>query len=136
MTIPQRLGRPQAAGVDAGNAAILRAAADVGALVLDLRGFGARNLVMADLVHPTAFGQVAIAERALAVLEADGMDVRVRPSSLITPGERTPVRSLQGDWTYVYRTLKELSRARSRARDAADRVRRAARGASGRTGSR
>ena len=41
--------------------------------MLDLRGFGARNLVMADHVHPTAFGQVAIAERALDVLAADGL---------------------------------------------------------------
>ena len=54
-------------------------------VVLDLRGFGARNLVMTDHVHPTAFGQVWIAERAL---EALGMDVRVRPSTLIHPGER------------------------------------------------
>ena len=77
------------------------------ALVLDLRGFGARNLVMTDHVHPTAFGQVWIAERALDVLAADGMDVRVRPSTLIAPGERTRLRSLQGDWTYVYRALKE-----------------------------
>lgn len=124
VTIPRRLGRPQAGGVDAGNAAILRVAADVGALVLDLREFGARNLVMADLVHPTAFGQVWIAERALDVLAADGMDVRVRPSTLIQPGGRTRARALQGDWTYVYRTLKELRRAAS-----ADRARRAARGA-------
>ena len=71
--------------------------------MLDLRGFGARNLVMADHVHPTAFGQVWIAERALEVLAADGMDVRVRPSTLIAPGGRTRVRALQGDWTYVYR---------------------------------
>ena len=47
--------------------------------VLDLRDFGARNLVMVDAVHPTAFGQIAIAERALDVLAADGMAVRVRP---------------------------------------------------------
>jgi hypothetical protein len=125
VTIPERLGRPRARGVDAGNAAILRVAADVGALVLDLRDFGARNLVMADLVHPTAFGQVAMAERALAVLAADGMQVRVRPSALISPGGHTPLRALQGDWTYVYRTLKELARASG----AAGRVRRLARGA-------
>ena len=35
---------------------------------------------MADHVHPTAFGQIAIAERALAVLERDGMTVRTRPT--------------------------------------------------------
>ena len=79
--------------------------------VLDLRGFGARNLVMTDHVHPTAFGQVWIAERALDVLAADGMDVRVRPSGLIAPGERTRLRALQGDWTYVYRRLKVSLRA-------------------------
>ena len=41
--------------------------------------FGGRNLVMVDAVHPTAFGQIAIAERALDVLAADGLPVRVRP---------------------------------------------------------
>jgi lysophospholipase L1-like esterase len=123
VTIPEDLGRPRAGGVDAGNAAILRVASEQGALVLDLRGFGARNLVMVDHVHPTAFGQVWIAERALDVLAADGMAVRVRPSSLINPGGRTRLRALQGDWTYVYRTLKR------EAQGAADRARRAARGA-------
>ena len=62
---------------------------------------------MTDHVHPTAFGQVWIAERALEVLE---MDVRVRPSSLIAPGSRTRLRALQGDWTYVYRRLKVAAR--------------------------
>ncbi|MBE2317563.1 hypothetical protein DVA67_016390 [Solirubrobacter sp. CPCC 204708] len=132
VTIPDGLGLPRAGGIAAGNAAILRVAADVGALVLDLRDFGARNHVMADRVHPTAFGQVAIAERALAVLAADGMAVRVRPSALIAPSERTRLRTLQGDWSYVYRTLKGLARASG----AAGRVRRAVRAASGRSGSR
>ena len=62
------------------NAAVARIAAAHGALLVDLRGFGARNLVMADRVHPTAFGQMAIAERALAVLERDGLPTRVAPS--------------------------------------------------------
>jgi lysophospholipase L1-like esterase len=89
-TIPLDLGRPRAgAKVEQANAAIERAAAEHGALVLDLRGFGARNLVMADAVHPTAFGQIAIAERALDVLAADGADVRVRPHTLIAY-ETTP----------------------------------------------
>ena len=39
---------------------------------------------MADRVHPTAFGQIAIAERALAVLAGDGMTIRVDPAALIT----------------------------------------------------
>jgi lysophospholipase L1-like esterase len=112
VTIPEDLGRPRAAAVDAANAIILAA----GETVLDLRGFGARNLVMTDHVHPTAFGQVWIAERALQAL---GMDVRVWPSTLIHPGERSRLRSLQGDWTYVYRTLKEQLRAAAAVRRAA-----------------
>ena len=119
VAIPLDLGRPRAGRpVEEANAVI--EARD--ALVLDLRGFGARNLVMADHVHPTAFGQVWIAERALEVLAADGMDVRVRPSTLIAPGGRTRLRALQGDWTYVYRSLKESARAAR----AAGRARRAA----------
>ena len=106
--IPLDLGRPRAAGVEEANAAIAAAAARHGALVLDLRGFGARNLVMTDHVHPTAFGQVWIAERALDVLARSGMEVRVRPSALISPGERKWWRAAQGDWTYVYRRLKVL----------------------------
>jgi lysophospholipase L1-like esterase len=109
-TIPLDLGRPRAgAAVEQANALIERAAADHGALVLDLRGFGARNRVMADAVHPTAFGQIAIAERALDLLAADGMDVRVRPSTLIAY-ETTRWRRLRGDATYAYRRLKQALR--------------------------
>ena len=79
------------------------------ALVCDLRDFGARNRVMVDAVHPTAFGQVAIAERALDLLAADGMTVRVRPQELIA-FETTRWRRLRGDATYVYRQLKQAGR--------------------------
>jgi lysophospholipase L1-like esterase len=106
VTIPLDLGRPRARNVEAANAVIERVAAAGGALVLDLRGFGARNLVMADAVHPTAFGQIAIAELALDVLAADGMTVRVRPSTLISY-ETTRWKRLRGDATYVYRRLKQ-----------------------------
>jgi len=132
VTLPLDLGRPRAAGVAEANAVIEEAARARGALLLDLRGFGARNLVMVDHVHPTAFGQVWIAERALGVLAADGMPVRVAPSALIRPATGTRKQRLQGDWTYVYRRLKEQSRV---VRDAAGQARRAARAASGRTGS-
>jgi lysophospholipase L1-like esterase len=108
VTIPLDLGRPRAgaAKVGAANAVIERAAASHGALVLDLSRFGARNLVMADAVHPTAFGQIAIAERALDLLAADGMTVRVRPSTLISY-ETSRWKRLRGDATYVYRRLKQ-----------------------------
>ncbi len=111
VTLPLDLGRPRASrGVQQANAAIETAAAAHGALLLDLRDFGARNLMMVDHVHPTALGQVAIAERALAVLTADGMQVRVRPAALIAY-ERGRWDHLRGDLTYCYRRLKMSARA-------------------------
>jgi lysophospholipase L1-like esterase len=110
-TVPLDLGRPRAVGkVQEANAAIEASAAAHGALVLDLRALGARNLVMTDHVHPTAFGQIAIAERALAVLAADGLPTRVRPSALIAY-DTTRRGRLRGDLTYLYRHLKVSARA-------------------------
>jgi len=110
-TFPHDLGRPRAGHLAKGNAAVERNARELGGLLLDLRGFGARNLIMADHVHPTALGQVAIAERALAVLEADGMTARARPSALIAPSRPSRPRRLQGDATYAYRHAKVSARA-------------------------
>jgi hypothetical protein len=111
MTVPLDLGRPRAgAKVHEVNAAIEASARDAGALVVELRDFRARNLVMADHVHPTAFGQVAIAERALDVLAADGLPPRERPSTLIR-FETTRWGRLRGDLTYAYRHLKVSVRA-------------------------
>jgi lysophospholipase L1-like esterase len=105
-TAPHDLGRPRAgAKVRDLNDAIERAASDAGALVLDLSAFGARNLVMADHVHLTAFGQIAVAERALDLLERDGLAPVVRPSALISY-ETTRWRRLRGDATYAYRHAK------------------------------
>jgi lysophospholipase L1-like esterase len=110
-TVPLDLGRPRAgANVVEANAAIEASARAAGALVLDLRRFGGRRLLMADHVHPTAFGQIAIAEAALDLLAADGMAVRVRPSSLIRY-ETTRVGLLRGDLTYAYRHAKVSARA-------------------------
>ncbi|MGI8429218.1 MAG: GDSL-type esterase/lipase family protein [Solirubrobacteraceae bacterium] len=104
---PLDLGRPRASAVEVAklNAAVHRVAAELDALVLDLRAFGARNLVMVDHVHPTAFGQIAIAERALALLARDGLPVAVRPSSLISY-QTTRYQRLRADATYVYRDAK------------------------------
>ena len=111
LTVPLDVGRPRAGEkVAEVNAAIEASARRHGALVLDLSGFGARNLLMADHVHPTAFGQIAIAERALDVLAADGLAPRVRPSSLIHY-ETTRIGRLRGDLTYVYRHAKVSARA-------------------------
>ena len=105
-TAPIDLGRPRAAAkVGELNEVVLANAREVGALVLDLGHFGARNLVMHDHVHPTAFGQIAIAERALDVLERDGARVAVRPSSLVRY-ETTRWKRLRSDATYAYRHAK------------------------------
>ena len=69
------------------------------------RQFGARNLVMADHVHPTAFGQISIAERALDLLQRDGLPAAVRPSALISY-ETSRWKRLRGDATYAYRSAK------------------------------
>ena len=115
-TVPLDLGRPRAgARVAEVNAAIEASARGAGALVLDLRDFGGRNLLMPDHVHPTAFGQIAIAERALDLLAAEGLPVRVRPSALIRY-ETTRVGRLRGDLTYAYRHAKVSARAFAAAR--------------------
>ena len=111
LSAPLDLGRPRAGEkVRELNATIAAAARDHDALLVDLDDFGARNLVMADHVHPTAFGQIAIAERALATLRHDGLQAHVRPRSLIsfqpTRGER-----LKTDARYVYRHAKVSGRA-------------------------
>ena len=109
--VPVDLGRPRAgAAVHEANAAIERAARESGALLVDLRGFSGRRVLMADHVHPTAFGQIAIAERALALLAANGLPPRVAPSELIVYAT-TPGRRLRGDLTYVYRHAKVSARA-------------------------
>ncbi len=110
LTAPLGLGLPPAGPKVAELNAIVRETADrVGALVVDLSAFGARNHVMPDRVHPTAFGQIAIAERALAMLAADGLAAAVPPASLITY-ETTRVGALRGDLSYVYRDLKLRAR--------------------------
>jgi lysophospholipase L1-like esterase len=119
LTAPLDLGRPPAgAKVGELNGVIRAAAAEMAALVVDLSDFGARNLLMPDHVHPTAFGQIAIAERALAVLADDGLAVRVSPRSLIQ-FETTWKQRLQSDIAYTYRHAKISARAAWVARRAA-----------------
>ncbi len=106
LTAPLSLGFPPAgAKVSELNAIVREAVARHDALVVDLEAFGARNLVMVDRVHPTALGQIAIAERALAVLERDGLAARAAPSSMVNI-QSTRWNRLRGDWTYVYRQGK------------------------------
>jgi lysophospholipase L1-like esterase len=110
-TIPLDLGRPRAgAKVEDANRLIERVALDVGALVMDLRTFKGRRLLMADQVHPTAFGQIAIACKALEVLAADGVDVRANPWDFVT-WEETAAGRVRGDTTYAYRRAKAEAKA-------------------------
>jgi hypothetical protein len=77
---------------------------------MDLSPFKGRRLLMADQVHPTAFGQIAIACKALEVLAADGADVRVDPWELVDWDE-TALGRVRGDATYAYRRTKEELKA-------------------------
>ena len=73
-TLPSDLGRPSCAPKPELASAVVRAvAARHGALVLDLADFGGRRLVLPDVVHPTAPGQVEMAARAIELLEQDGL---------------------------------------------------------------
>ena len=109
LTIPLDLGRPKAgAKVQECNRLIEQIAEQHGTLVTDLRDFRARNFVMPDHVHPTAFGQIAIAERALATLAGARerpLRTRVPPRELIFY-ETTWWGRLRGDLTYAYRHAK------------------------------
>ncbi|HET9093893.1 MAG TPA: GDSL-type esterase/lipase family protein [Solirubrobacteraceae bacterium] len=109
-TLPLDMGRPRNPDlVERVNAAIERSAAAHEALVLDLRRFGGRRVVMHDHVHPTALGQVAMARAALAVLAADGLPTRVDPGQLVSY-QTTAGGRLRGDMTYAYRHLKQDAR--------------------------
>jgi lysophospholipase L1-like esterase len=111
LAIPVDLGRPRPARarIDSANAAIEREAARPGATLVDLRGFRGRRVLMADHVHPTAFGQIAIAERVLDALAPAGAKVLVRPRDLVA-FEETRKGRLRGDLTYAYRHTKLTAR--------------------------
>ncbi len=127
LTIPIDLGRPRAgARVEVANAAIEAAVGEMEAraagpgdaagapkvTIVDLRGFRGRGVLMADHVHPTALGQVAIAERVVDALAAAGMPVFVRPRDLVFY-EVSWTDRLRGDATYAYRHAKISARAAS-----------------------
>ena len=106
LTLPLDLGRARAgAAVEVADAAIEGEARRVGATVVDLRGFRGRRVLMADHVHPTALGQVAIAERVVDVLGALGVPVLIRPTELVRY-ETTRTARLRSDLTYAYRHAK------------------------------
>jgi lysophospholipase L1-like esterase len=70
-TLPHDLGRPRAAPKprEAG-AGVRRVAAGLGAAVVDLDDLAGAPWLLPDAVHPTALGQLEIADRAARVLGA------------------------------------------------------------------
>ena len=111
-TIPLDLGRPRAVrAVEEANREIEAAAAEHGALVVDLRDLGGAEHVAADHIHPTAFGQVEIAERALDVLARAGAEIKVRPTALLRPKANTPARAAGARARYAGAEARVLARA-------------------------
>jgi lysophospholipase L1-like esterase len=88
LTLPHDLGRPTCAPKpEQANAAVRRVAERHGAAVADLADFGGWTLVLPDVVHPTALGQLEIADRAARALGSPAL-----PSSLVESGRDTPLR--------------------------------------------
>jgi lysophospholipase L1-like esterase len=71
LTLPADLGRPRAAPKPrAASAIVRRVAADTGAAVVELEDLAGAPWLLPDAVHPTAIGQLEIADRAARVLGA------------------------------------------------------------------
>jgi lysophospholipase L1-like esterase len=116
VTIPLELGRPRAgAPVYEADAVIARQAKAAGSLLLDLRDFRGREVMMSDHVHPTAMGQIEIATRALTVLQADGLPAKTQPRELAAPDDGPKARA-RAALTYAWRSLKQELRIRLSAR--------------------
>jgi lysophospholipase L1-like esterase len=88
LTIPLDLGRPRAGtAVPVANALIRRLAGEHDAVCADLSDLRGWRLVLPDAVHPTALGQLQIADRAAAALAAAGAPVTQSPSALADADE-------------------------------------------------
>ncbi|HEX7299999.1 MAG TPA: GDSL-type esterase/lipase family protein [Solirubrobacteraceae bacterium] len=78
-SLPVELGRPRAAGKPAAASSIVRkVAAEHGAAVVDLDDLAGARWLLPDAVHPTALGQLEIADRAARALGAARL-----PSALV-----------------------------------------------------
>jgi lysophospholipase L1-like esterase len=107
LTLPHDLGRPTCAPKPLeANAAVRRVAERHGAALADLADFGGWTLVLPDVVHPTALGQLEIADRAARALGAPEL-----PSALVeTP--RTPLRYAPAHARALARQLARRARER------------------------
>lgn len=99
LTIPHFTGRMlvSRSRVRAANEIIRKNAAEAGAIVIELDDLGdlGRRYVWADLIHPTSWGQVAIADRAAAALGLVG-----QPSSLAAEDMTGAGRRYSAWWTW------------------------------------
>lgn len=85
-TIPLDLGRPRAgAKVGEANAVVRRLAGEHGAVCAELSDLRGWRLLLPDAVHPTALGQLEMADRAARALAAAGVAVPWPPSALADP---------------------------------------------------
>ena len=84
LSVPRDLGRPRAgaAKVDALNATIWRLAGAHGASVASLDDLRGARVMLPDAVHPTALGQLEIADRAALALAGRGPLPCTLPSAL------------------------------------------------------
>ena len=110
LTLPHDLGRPTSAPKpQAANAIVRRVAAAHGAAVADLADFGGWTNVLPDMVHPTAVGQVEIADRAARALGGDFL-----PSALVADRRCADVRHVPAHGRELARDLvrRALERAK------------------------
>ncbi len=110
LTMPLDLGRPRAGSkVAEANAAIRAAAEQVGADVVSLVDLQGERFVLPDAVHPTALGQLEIADRA-----ARELGVSVLPSVRTPPSrQRRAVLATAVDWRRMW-VREALRRTRER----------------------
>ena len=108
LTLPEDLGRPTAAPKPAlANAAVRRVAARHGAVLADLSDFGGWTNVLPDVVHPTALGQLEIADRAALALGAP-----LLPSALVADRRRHTARYAPAHARALARDLTRRARER------------------------
>ncbi|MDQ3631846.1 MAG: GDSL-type esterase/lipase family protein [Actinomycetota bacterium] len=111
LTLPRELGRPRAgAKVGTANASIRAAATASGATVVALDDLRGRRWMLPDAVHPTALGQLEIADRA-----AQALGTALLPSARTPPktARRAEIR-FELDWRrmWVRETWRRASERR------------------------
>lgn len=110
LTLPHDLGRPTCAPKpERANAVLRRVAERHGASVADLSDFGGWTLVLPDVVHPTALGQLAIADRAARALGEE-----VLPSTLVDERRPSDLRYAPAHARALARDLVRRARERLR----------------------